>query len=220
VETALTSSRITRTAAALAASAAILLGAAACGDDDADATTAAATAPVATAPIATAPPATAAPPVATAPVVTATTPAAPATTPAAPGPTPTADEFRRSADAICVRYDAQLEALPAPTSSAEIPAYFRRAVAIYRAQYGELQGLVPPPELKPDYDAALGILGRIVARAEQAERRIAAGEDAATVVQEATPELDALNAQADARAQALGLTRCGSDDDADGTTTS
>ncbi|HWH15948.1 MAG TPA: hypothetical protein VNT51_14500, partial [Miltoncostaeaceae bacterium] len=145
--------------------------------------------------------------------------APPATSPAG-GSTLTADEFRQAADAICVRYDAQLEALPEPESNADIPAYFRQAVGIYRSQLGELQGLTPPPELQPDYSAALGILQQIVSLAGNVEQRISAGEDALAVVQAATPELDALNAQADARAEALGLTECGSDDEETGTTTS
>lgn len=147
----------------------------------------------------------------------ATTTAAPTTTAAAL----TADQFRQQANAVCADYQSRLDAIPAPDSPDQISAFFGTALPLYQEFIGKLQAISPPPELKADYDAALGSVNQILAQVQSAKSRIDAGEDPTTVVSSFGGTIDALQADADQKAIALGLNECADDDETSttGTTT-
>jgi hypothetical protein len=129
-----------------------------------------------------------------------------------------ADDFRSQADAVCADSEREIDALTDPTSNDQVLAYLRAALPVQQAQLDRLRELDPPEELQDDFDSAVGLLEQQIDAADAAADRIEAGEDPEAVLTEAGPNIESLGDQADERAQALGLTVCGQDDEDEGTT--
>jgi hypothetical protein len=124
-----------------------------------------------------------------------------------------AEEFRSQADAICADTDRQIDGLTEPTSGAQVLAFLRAGLPIQEAQLEKLRDLEPPEELKADFDEAMGLLEQQTTAIDAAADRIEGGEDAEAVLTEVNDEISGLGDQADAKAEALGLSVCGEDSD-------
>lgn len=124
-----------------------------------------------------------------------------------------AEEFRSQADAVCADSERQIDALTEPSSGEQVLTFLRAGLPIQQAQLDRLRELDPPDDLQEDFDSAIDLLEQQVAAIDAAADRIEAGEDPETVLTEAGPNIESLSDQADERAQALGLTVCGADDD-------
>lgn len=122
-----------------------------------------------------------------------------------------ADEFRTKADEICRTFNATRDSVPEPSGPTEVVPYLERMLPEAQKQYDQLKALVPPAEMKPDWDAAMTALNEQITGIQKAKDRIAAGEDALTVVTEAGTTINAAKARADEKTKALGLTECGKD---------
>lgn len=122
-----------------------------------------------------------------------------------------ADEFRSQADAICADANAKTDALAEPTSAATFLPYLRAGLPIQEAQLGKLEALKPPSELQGAYSEALDLLKQKQAAVTAAADRIEGGEDTEAVVKDVSDDIDAIDKQADAKAEELGLTVCGTD---------
>lgn len=116
------------------------------------------------------------------------------------------EEFQKQGNAICSKYDKQIEAIGTPTSVEEVPAYVNKALPIVEREVGDMKELKPPEEDQEAFD-------RMIAAAENT---LEAGRDlgeAAEKKDDAAIE-KALNAgntasdQADEQAQKLGLDEC------------
>jgi hypothetical protein len=139
-----------------------------------------------------------------------TTTEPPATTTApAPAPTPTEpiNAWARKADAVCVRYQRQIEAVPPPTNEAQTRRALRRALVPIRRQERALKRLGPPEDNKA---IGLAFIGSIVSARkalEQVVAGLAAGDEAA--VQRGYANAGATGARTRRYAQQLGLVSCG-----------
>jgi hypothetical protein len=132
-----------------------------------------------------------------------------------------ADAFRTQADAICRDANTQLNALTAPSdssSAADVASYLRSGLKLSGDELDRLRALTPPADLKDDYDSALDLLSRRDAELKSAADKIAGGADANTVIGAADARITSLNDQAKAKATALGLTVCGTDEGETATT--
>ena len=121
-----------------------------------------------------------------------------------------ADEFRQQADAICADAQTKSDALTEPTANDQVLGFLQSGLTIQKAQIAKLKALAAPSDLSGDFGDATGLLDQQVAAISDAADRIEAGEDPTTVINEVSPTLDDLNAQADAKLKALGLTACSS----------
>jgi hypothetical protein len=140
----------------------------------------------------------------TEPVATTTTPA-----PAPPPPTPTEpiNAWARKADAVCLRFQRQIEAVPPPTNEAETRRALRRALVPIRRQERALKRLGPPEDNKA---IGLAFIGSIVSARkalEQVVAGLAANDEAA--VQRGYANAGAAGARTRRYAQQLGLVSCG-----------
>jgi hypothetical protein len=141
---------------------------------------------------------------------TTTEPRATTTTPApAPPPTPTEpiNAWARKADAVCRRYQRQIEAVPPPANEAETRRALRRALVPIRRQERALKRLGPPEDNKA---IGLAFIGSIVSARkalEQVVTGLAAGDEAA--VQRGYANAGAAGARTRRYAQQLGLGSCG-----------
>jgi hypothetical protein len=134
---------------------------------------------------------------------------------------PSADAFRSQADAVCRDANTQLNALTAPSdssSAADVASYLHRGLTISGDELDRLRAITPPADLKDDYDSALDLLSRRDAQLKTAADKIAGGADANTVIGAADARITSLNDQAKAKATALGLTVCGTDEGETATT--
>jgi hypothetical protein len=91
--------------------------------------------------------------------------------------------------------------------------FLRAGLPIQEAQLEKLRDLEPPEELKADFDEAMGLLEQQTTAIDAAADRIEGGEDAEAVLTEVNDEISGLGDQADAKAEALGLSVCGEDSD-------
>jgi hypothetical protein len=142
---------------------------------------------------------------------TTTEPPATTTTTVAPAPPPAPTEpinaWAREADAVCRRYQRQIEAVPPPTNEAQTRRALRRALRPIRRQERALKRLGPPEDNRA---IGLAFIGSIVSARkalEQVVAGLAAGDEAA--VQRGYASAGAAGARTRRYAQQLGLVSCG-----------
>jgi hypothetical protein len=139
----------------------------------------------------------------TEPPVTTT---APAPTPPPP-PTEPINAWARKADAVCRRYQPQIEAVPPPTNEAQTRRALARALVPIRKQERALKKLGPPEDNKA---IGLAFIGSIVS-ARRALEQIVAGLDAndEAAVQAGYANAGAAGVRTRGYAEQLGLVSCG-----------
>ena len=118
------------------------------------------------------------------------------------------EDFQSQANAICGKYQKQLNALGSPTSIDEIPALVDQALAILNKEIDEISALKPPEELQSQFDQLLQASENIKKAAADLSTAAKAGDQAA--VQKALQEGNAASSQADKLAGQLGLDSCNS----------
>jgi hypothetical protein len=140
---------------------------------------------------------------------TTTNPPPTTTAPPAPPPPPTEpiNAWARQADAVCTRYQPQIEAIPPPTNEAQTRRALARALVPIRRQERALKRLGPP-----DDNRAIGLafIGSIVSTRRAIEQILAglrANDDAA--VQAGYANAAAAGARTRNYAEQLGLVSCG-----------
>ena len=116
------------------------------------------------------------------------------------------EELQTKGNAICSKYDKQIDAIGTPTSVEEVPEYVNKALPIVEKEIDEMKALTPPEEDQETFDQMIA----------EAEKTVEAGRDlgeAAEKNDDAAIE-KALNAgntasdRADQHAQKLGLDAC------------
>ncbi|HTI32177.1 MAG TPA: hypothetical protein VL422_00785 [Miltoncostaea sp.] len=130
-----------------------------------------------------------------------------------------ADEFRTQADAICSDANTRIAALDQPTGSDQILGYLQSGLTVQKEQLQKLKALQPPSDLSSDFNAATDLLDQQTAKIQDATTKIQNGEDPTAVISAASPEIDSISEQAKAKAKALGLEVCGTEDTAGTATT-
>ena len=118
------------------------------------------------------------------------------------------EDFQTQANAICSKYDKQLDAIGSPESIDEIPDLVDQALAILDKEIDEIAALNPPEELQDDFDKMLAASDRTKAAATDLSEAAKAGDQAA--VQKALEEGNAASNEADDLAADLGLSDCNS----------
>jgi hypothetical protein len=115
-------------------------------------------------------------------------------------------DFQSQANAICDKYQAQLKALPTPTSLDEIPDLVDQALAILNKEIDEIGNLNPPEELQDQFDAMLEESDKTKQAADDLSAAAKSGDQAA--VQKALDTGNAASNKADQIATELGLDSC------------
>jgi hypothetical protein len=116
------------------------------------------------------------------------------------------EDFQTQANAICAKYQKQLNALGSPTTLDEIPGLVDQALAILNKEIDEISALKPPEELQSQFDQVLQASNDTKKAAADLSTAAKAGDQAA--VQKALQEGNAASAQADKFAGQLGLDSC------------
>ena len=115
-------------------------------------------------------------------------------------------EFQSQANAICAKYEKQLNALGAPSSIDEIPDLVQQALAILNKEIDEIAALNPPDELQSDFDKLIAASNKTKAAANDLSAAAKSGDQAA--VQKALEDGNAASDEADQLATGLGLGEC------------
>jgi len=134
------------------------------------------------------------------------TTAAPAGGGGSGGPPPKSD-FAKQADAICARYNDQIEEVRAPVDPSQLAASLRGANKIARKELADLRALDPPPGREATTLNFIAALERVVGSVE----KLADATDAndAAGAQAAIAEADVESDEARRLAGKLGLEECG-----------
>jgi hypothetical protein len=115
-------------------------------------------------------------------------------------------EFQSQANAICDKYQKQLDALKTPTSLDEIPDLVDQALAILNKEVEEIAALNPPEEMQTQFDAMIAASDKTKKAADDLSTAAKASDQAG--VQKALDEGNAASNQADQIAGQLGLDSC------------
>jgi hypothetical protein len=115
-------------------------------------------------------------------------------------------EFQSQANAICDKYQKQLDALKTPTSLDEIPDLVDQALAILNKEVEEIAALKPPEEMQTQFDAMIAASDKTKKAADDLSTAAKASDQAG--VQKALDEGNAASNEADQIAGQLGLDSC------------
>ena len=115
-------------------------------------------------------------------------------------------EFRGQGNAICARYDKQIDEIPVPTAIEEIPAYVTKAAPIVENEIGALKELDPPDEDQETFDQLIAEEEKTLAAGRSLGEAAEKGDDAA--VEKALDDGTLASDKADEHAQTLGLDDC------------
>ena len=116
------------------------------------------------------------------------------------------EEFQTQANAICAKYQKQIDAIGAPSSLDEVPDLISQILPILNKEIDEISALDPPEELQSDFDKMLAATDRTKAAADDLSEAAKAGDQAG--VQQALEEGNAASKEADDLAANLGLQDC------------
>ena len=116
-------------------------------------------------------------------------------------------EFRAQADAICVDFRTQIDALEEPSSLDEFVEYAGQAIPIIDEGHEELRRLVPPEELASTWNRALDVNDEVLQLTR--DLRDAAEEGDQEHAQELVQQVQARDAEAGRLAREVGLEECG-----------
>ena len=115
-------------------------------------------------------------------------------------------EFQSQANAICAKYQKQLNQLQTPTNLDEIPDLVEQALEILNKEVDEIAALNPPEELQSQFDAMIAASNDTKAAADDLSAAAKSNDQAA--VQKALDEGNQAGTKADQIASGLGLTDC------------
>jgi len=115
-------------------------------------------------------------------------------------------DFQSQANAICAKYQKQLNALGTPSSIDEIPDLVQQALVILNKEIDEIAALNPPDELQSDFDKMIAASNKTKAAANDLSAAAKSGDQAA--VQKALEDGNAASDEADQLATGLGLSGC------------
>ena len=116
------------------------------------------------------------------------------------------EEFESQANAICAKYQKQLDGLGTPSSVEEIPDLVEQALAILNKEVAEITTLSPPADMQTEFDAMIEASNNTKAAANDLSQAAKDGDQAA--VQKALDEGNAASKKADQIATQLGLDSC------------
>ena len=120
---------------------------------------------------------------------------------------PAQTDWAARADAICVGYQARIDALPAPQTQAEAVTALRNTVTLARDELRALEALTPSAEERELARQFVDRLRAVVAATSRLADATAAANQAAQAAALADAEQAAQEAQT--AADALGLAACG-----------
>jgi hypothetical protein len=116
------------------------------------------------------------------------------------------EEFESQGNAICAKYQKQLQAVGNPSSIDEIPDLVDQAVAILNREIAEIAALNPPADMQTEFDALIDASNNTKDAADDLSQAAKDGDRAA--VQKALDEGKAASEKADQIATQLGLDSC------------
>jgi hypothetical protein len=115
-------------------------------------------------------------------------------------------ELREQGNAICAKYEGQIDELAVPSAIDDIPGYVAKAAPIVENEIDELKALDPPDEAQETFDQMIAEAEKTLTAGRDLAEAAETGDDAA--VEEALNAGNVASSRADRHAQTLGLTEC------------
>jgi hypothetical protein len=115
-------------------------------------------------------------------------------------------EFREQGNAICARYDKQIDEIPVPAAVEDIPAYVTKAAPIVENEIGALKELDPPDSDQETFDQMIAEEEKTLAAGRSLGEAAEKGDDDA--VEKALNDGNLASDKADEHARTLGLDEC------------
>ena len=115
-------------------------------------------------------------------------------------------DYTAQANAICKDANAKSNAIPEPTSNAEIGPALSKVVTNISTHLTQLKALKNPADIQGDVDAFLTATGKLVEVATKAAQQFSSGDSAGG--QATLQDVATANTTADEAATKIGLTDC------------
>jgi hypothetical protein len=115
-------------------------------------------------------------------------------------------EFRERGNEICARFDKQIDEIPLPAATDDIPSYVEKAGPLVEDELAELKALDPPDEAKETLDQMIAEEEKVLAAGRSLSD--AAEDDDDIALEQALNEGNIASGRADDHARSLGLTEC------------
>lgn len=115
-------------------------------------------------------------------------------------------EFRERGNEICARFDKQIDELPVPAATEDIPPYVEKAAPLVEDELAELKALDPPDDAQETLDQMIAEEEKVLAAGRSLSD--AAEEDDDIALEQALNEGNIASGRADDHARSLGLTEC------------
>lgn len=116
------------------------------------------------------------------------------------------EEFQKQGNAICAKYDEQIEEIGTPTSVEEVPVYVNKVLPIVERQIEDMKELNPPERDQEAFDEMIAEAEKTVEAGRDLGEASEASDDAA--IEKALNEGNSASDRADQHATELGLTDC------------
>lgn len=117
-------------------------------------------------------------------------------------------DLAKQADAICVKYNAKLKAIAAPTDIKSYGPYLAAIIPLSQDQRGELGALKPDDKIKGEWNGLLKDYDAQQQGVKQAQTALKAGNQ--TEFQRLVEDIGTTSKASDKQLDALGAPHCGS----------
>jgi hypothetical protein len=118
-------------------------------------------------------------------------------------------DYREDANDICRKAERGIEALPTPSSIADIERYLRKALEISKEYDREFKALEPPADLRAEHQRLMRVTRRGKRLIEGLVNDVAAGDPRTLArLQRALPELERIARESNALAKRMDLPDC------------
>jgi len=121
-----------------------------------------------------------------------------------------ASEYKQQATKICTDSEKATNALKQPTKPAEVKPFLQKGIDITQKSLDDFKALNPPSDLSDEHKAVVSAEQAALDKLQEVTDGLKGDASDAEKVQKASPELDKISKDVDAKLKAAGLPQCAS----------
>ena len=118
--------------------------------------------------------------------------------------------YKSQATKICTDSEKKTNALKQPTKAEEVKPYLQKGIDITQTAVDDFKGLNPPKDLQSEHNAVVKAEQTALDKLQSLTDSLKGTASDAAAVQKASPELDRISKDVDAKLKAAGLAKCAS----------
>jgi cytochrome c556 len=119
-------------------------------------------------------------------------------------------DYQQQATKICTDSEAATNKLTQPTKPADVKPFLQKGIAITQKAVDDFKALKPPSDLQDEHNAVVKAEQNALDELQKVTDSLKGDTSDAAKVQAASPELDKISKDVDAKLKAAGLPKCAS----------